>query len=299
MKKITVLLFAFILLFLPFNTFAYEVDGYLENTFGEISVINSPGAGSNVIEESKLPLNTIMLKANFNQYVFKEWADYYSITLGTNFLSSSTNDTTIYQYTTNINNKESKLKGESDLDNIYFDLLLANYLLEYSTPNESYLVLIGFEYDNYSYDVMDGYYYDYGTDSKTTIGGKISYHQIQYHIPYLGLIFNRNFNNSLKNRFIFKFSPYAYTNNKSNNFYEDYTNDSKNTGNYLSLSNNIRYKLNKDMYITGGFKYKFLDANGKGSRYYYSGSMEGTTYDLKTDIESEEYGVNVGIQYLF
>lgn len=297
MKKLLVLLFAFMLLFIPFSTSAYEVDLNLESKFGDLFVTNEPPTGN--IEESSLPLNTIMLKANFNQYIFRDWADFYSITLGTNFLNTSTNNAEILYYDENINNKVGKLKGNTDLKSFYFDLLLANYLLDYSTPKENYLILIGYEYDNFSYDIGKGSYYNYDTDNKTSISNNIASHNVQTHIPYLGFIYNRKFTNQIKNRFVFKFSPYTYTINSSKNFYNKCVSDSISDGNYFSLKNNIRYKINKDMYVTGGLQYKSINTTGSGTRYYYAGANEGTSYDIKPKVKVTEYSLNIGIQYLF
>src|SRR6056297_1684966 len=296
MKKLTVVIFTLILLLIPLSTAAYEADLNLESKFGELVVTNIP-VNTN-IEKSDLSLNTIMLKASFNQYIFKEWADYYSLTFGTNLLDTSTEDTEIITYNQNINNKINKLKGETNFNSLYFDLLLANYLLDYSTPNKSYLILIGYEYDNYSYDSKKGSYYVYDTENKTNLNN-IATHNIQYHMPYFGFIFNKNFNEKIKNRFVFKFSPYTYASLSSNNFYKDYTNESTTTGNFFAIKNNVRYNINKDMYITGGVQFKTINNDGSGTRYYYSGINEGNSYNIDTDLQFEEYSLNIGIQYLF
>lgn len=298
MKKRAVLLFAFILLFMSFNVSAYQADINLESKFGDL-IITDTISGTNLKEESTLPLKTIMLKANFNQYIFKEWADFYSVTLGGNFINTSTEDTKIINYTQNINNKNTRLKGETNLDSLYFDFLLANYLLDYSTPKQSFLILIGFEYDSYSYETENGSSYDYATDTQTNINNKILSQKVKNHIPYLGIIFNKNFTNNIKNRFVIKFSPYTYTNISSNNYYDDYTIDSTNSGTLLSVKDNVRYSINKDMYLTGGAQYKLLTGDGSGTRYYYSGPSEGTSINLDSELELEEYSLNIGIQYLF
>ena len=283
MKKLLILLFAFILLFIPVRTNAYEVDFNLESKLGDLVVTNTPPVGN--IEENNLSLNTIMLKANFNQYIFREWADFYSISLGTNLLDTSTEDTEIIYYEESLYNKVDKLKGNTELNSFYFDLLLANYLLDYSTPRESYLILIGYEYDNFNYETKENI--------------KIASHDIQTHIPYIGFIYNRNFTRNIKNRFIFKFSPYTYTNNSSKNYNNTYINDSTSDGNYFSLKNNVRYKINKDMYFTAGAQFKALNTTGSGNRYYYSGVNEGISYNINSETEVEEYSLNIGIQYLF
>ncbi|MFO7815468.1 MAG: hypothetical protein R6V14_07010 [Halanaerobiales bacterium] len=298
MKKILILLFIFILLLFPINTEAYEIDIELGKTFGEIEHTTSI-QGSNLYSQSTLPLDSTLLKINFNQYIFKDWADYYSITLGSNFFDTSTKEAEIINYTYDINNKESKLSGNTTLENFYLDFLLANYLLEYSTPKQSYLILIGYEYDNYGLNVKNGTYYDYSTNNHNNINNKISYHRTQYHIPYLGMILNRNINKTLKNRLVVKLSPYAYTRNSTQNYYDTYTGKSSGDGNYLFVNNKTRYNFRENMYFTGGLQYKILNTDGPGERYFYDGGQQGTKQDLETHTQTEEYNLSFGVEYLF
>ena len=298
MKKILSLLFIFIILLIPINIQAYEVDVEVGNTYGEIEYTNSiQGSNSNI--KSIFPLNSSLLQVNFNQYIFKDWADYYSVTLGSNLFNKSTKKAEIINFTDNINNKQSKLTGETSLESFYLDFLLANYLLEYSTPKQSYLILIGYEYDNYVHSVQDGSFYDYSNNTKTNISGNIVNHKTKYHIPYLGMILNRNINKTFKNRLIFKFSPYTYTGSSTNNYYEDYTFESTENGTYLLLKNKTRYNFKENIYFTGSLQYKRLDTDGTGERYFYDGSNQGITQELQAETFTEEYNLSIGIEYLF
>ncbi|MCF8000603.1 MAG: omptin family outer membrane protease [Halanaerobiales bacterium] len=298
MKKILTLLFILVVLFFSINTQAYEVDIEIGNTYGEIEYTTSiTGSSSNI--KSTLPLNSSLLQVNFNQYIFKDWADYYSVTLGSNLFNKSTKKAEIINFTDNINNKQSKLTGETSLENFYLDFLLANYLLEYSTPKQSYLILIGYEYDNYVHSVENGNFYDYSNNTQTNTNGNVVNQKTKYHIPYLGLILNRNINKSFKNRLIFKFSPYAFTDTSTKNYYEDYTLESTEDGSYLLLKNKTRYNFKENIYITGSLQYKRLDTNGTGERYFYDGSNQGLTQDFQANTFTEEYNLNIGIEYLF
>lgn len=303
MKKITVLLFALIILFVPTISEAYQIDGNIAKEFGHIDIINSISSDLNFTEQNELPLNTVMLKANFNQYIFQDWADYYSVTLGSNFISSNTSDFKIIEYDQNIYDKKSLITGKTYLDRYYLDFLLANYLLEYSTPKKSYLVLVGYEFNKYLYQVKNGSYYNYENNTQGNINDIINEQHIQTHIPYLGLIFNQNFTDNLKNRFILKYSSYAYVTNRSKNHYKNYINELNNSGNfkgdYYSISNDLRFKIKSDIYITGGAQYKILNTTGKGTRNYYNNTLENQTFNLNSNIEFESYNINLGIQYLF
>src|SRR6056297_2061241 len=298
-KKIfTILILGFILLF-SFNTYAYQSDFYFDKNYGELELdlnprSSTPGYSTNY----KLPLETLVFKANFNEYIFKDWADYYSLTIGSNLLGTNSDNTITINYVDNINNKDSKFNNKTNYEKFYFDFQLANYLLEYSTPKETYLILIGYEYENSVYTLEDGSYYDYSTSTSTTLDGKISDLAFQNHIPYLGMIMNKNINPKLKNRFMMKFSPYAYINNSENNYYHEYNSKGNSTGNYLYLNNNIRYNLNKNMYLTSGLSYNMLNTNGEAERYYYDGDNQGTSVTVDQNLELEQYSINIGFQYL-
>jgi len=298
MKKILILLFIFIVLFPSLNTQAYEIDIEVGNNFGEIEYTSSiNGSNSNI--KSTLPLNTSLLQVNFNQYIFKDWADYYSASIGSNLFNKDTKEGKIINYTNNMNNKQGKLIGETNLESLYLDFLLANYLLEYSTPKQSYLILIGYEYDNYIHSINNGTYYDYSNDTQNSTNGKIGHHKTRYHIPYLGMILNRNINKTFKNRLIFKFSPYAFTETSANNYYEDYTIESTENGNYFSLKNKTRYHFRENIYFTGGLQYKRLNTKGSGERYFYEGSNQGTNQEIQVNTLTEVYNLSIGIEYLF
>ena len=298
-KLVTILILVFILIF-SFNTYAYQSDFYFENNYGDLKLdlnpkSSTPGYSSNY----KLPLETLMFKANFNEYIFKDWADYYSLTIGSNLLGTNSENTTTINYIDNINNKVSKLNNKTNYEKFYFDLQLANYLLEYSTPKETYLILIGYEYENSVYSLNDGSYYDYSSSTSTTLDSKISDLSFQNHLAYLGMIINKNINQKLKNRFMLKFSPFAYINNSENNYYQEYNSKGNSSGNYLYLNNNLRYNLNKNMYLTGGLSYKMLNTDGESERYYYDGVNQGTSVAVDQNLNFEQYSVNIGFQYLF
>lgn len=298
MKKILILLFIFVVLIIPINIQAYEVDIEVGKTYGEIEYSTSiQGSNSNI--KSTLPLDSSFLQVNFNQYIFKDWADYYSVSLGSNLFNKDTKNAEIINFTNNINNKQSKLAGETTLDNFYLDFLLANYLLEYSTPKQSYLILIGYEYDNYIHNVKNGTHYDYTTDTQNNINGNINHQKTKYHIPYLGMILNRNINRTLKNRLVIKFSPYAYIDTSTQNYYDDYIIESTENGNYLFLKDKVRYNFKENIYFTGGLQYKRINTDGSGERYFYDGVNQGTTQDLQLNTLTEEYNLSVGIEYLF
>ncbi len=298
MKKILILLFIITVLFFPINTQAYEIDIELGNTFGETEYTTSI-QGSNSYIKSTLPLNSSLLKVNFNQYIFKDWADYYSVTLGSNLFNKDTKDAEIINFNDNINNKQSKLTGKTTLESFYFDFLLANYLLEYSTPKQNYLILIGYEYANYVHSIKNGTYYDYSADTQNSINDNIEHNKSKYHIPYLGMILNRNINKTLKNSLVIKFSPYTSIGTSIQNYYQNYTINSTEKGNYLFLNNKARYNFKENIYFTGGLQYKRINAEGTGERYFYSGANQGSTQELQTNILTEEYSLNVGIEYLF
>lgn len=303
MKKITVLLFAFILLFIPTISEAYQIDGNISKEFGYIDIINSTPSDLEFTEHNKLPLDTVMFKANFNQYIFKDWADYYSVTLGSNLINFNTSGFEIIEYDKNKYDQKKLTTGNTYLNRYYIDFLLANYLLEYSTPKKSYLVLFGYEFNKYLYKVNSGSYYNYIDNAQENIDGNINEQHVQTHIPYVGLIFNQNFTNDLKNRFIFKYSSYAYINNWSKNHYKNYINELNNNvnfkGNYYSISNDLRFKINNDFYITGGAQYKIFNTTGKGTRSYYNNSSQNQSYTLNSTIKLNGYNINLGIQYLF
>lgn len=298
MKKTLIILFIFIVLLFPLNTQAYEGDIELGETFGKIESTGSiQGSSSNI--KTTFPLNSTFLQVNFNQYIFKDLADYYSVNLGTNIFNKKTNKATIINYNDNIHNKQSKLTGETTLESFYLDFLLANFLLEYSTPSQSYLILIGYEYDNYVHSVKNGTHYDYSAGTQNSINGMIDQHKTQYHIPYLGMIFNKNINKNLKNKLVFKFSPYTSIGTAIQNYYEDYIIESTEKGNYLSLNNKVRYNFKDNIYFTGGLQYKRINTDGTGERYFYDGANQGTTQQLQTNTLTEEYNLSIGIEYLF
>lgn len=298
-KLITIFILGFILLF-SFNTYAYQSDFYFEKNYGELEIdLNPRSSTAGYSTNYKLPLETLVFKANFNEYIFKDWADYYSLTIGSNLLGTNTENSTAINFIDNINNKDSRFNNKTNYENFYFDLQLANYLLEYSTPKETYLILIGYEYENSVYRLEDGSYYDYSSSSSTNLDGKTSDLDYQNHLAYLGMIMNKNINQSLKNRFTIKFSPFAYINNSEKNYYHEYYSKGNSTGNYLYLNNNLRYNLNKNMYLTGGLSYKLLNTDGENNRYYYDGANQGTSVTVNQSLESEQYSINIGFQYLF
>lgn len=301
MKKTTViiLLIGFIFL-ISFNTYAYQTDFYFEKNYGELEFdLNPKSSTPGYSTEYKLPLDTSVFKANFNEYIFQDWADYYSLTIGSNLLGTSTNNTTTVNYIDNINNRVSRLNNKTNYESFYLDILLANYLLEYSTPEKTYLILIGYEYENSVFNLTDGSIYDYSSSTSTTLNGEISDLDFQNHLVYLGMIFNKNFNQTLKNKFVVKVSPYAYTKNSENNYYQSYNSKGDSLGTYIYLNNNIRYNLNKNMYLTGGLSYKLLNTSGETERYYYDGANQGSTVNVDQTLKSEQYSINFGFQYLF
>ncbi len=301
MKKTTVfILMIGIITLISFNTYAYQTDIYFDKTYGDLELNLDPRSTTpGYSTEYKLPLDTLVFKANFNEYIFKDWADYYSLTIGSNILGTSTRNTETINYIENINNRVININNKTNYETFYLDILLANYLLEYSTPEKTYLILIGYEYENSVYKLTDGSIYNYSTSTNTTLNGEITDLDFQNHLIYLGMIFNKNITRNFKNKFVVKYSPYAYTKNSENNYYQNYQSEGTSQGSYISVSDNIRYNLNKNMYLTGGLSYKLLNTTGERERYYYDGTNQGSTVTVDQELKSQQYSINVGFQYLF
>jgi hypothetical protein len=301
MKKITVfILLISIITLISFNTYAYQTDIYFDKSYGDLELNLDPRSTTpGYSTEYKLPLDTLVFKANFNEYIFKDWADYYSLTIGSNIIGTKTRNAETINYIDNINNRVNTITNETNYQTFYLDILLANYLLEYSTPEKTYLILIGYEYENSVYSLTDGSIYDYSTSTTTTLNGEITDLDFQNHLVYLGMIFNKNITRTLKNKFVVKYSPYAYTKNSETNYYQNYQSEGTNQGSYIYVSDNIRYNLNKNMYLTGGLSYKLLNTTGDTERYYYGGANQGSTVNVGQELKSEQYSINVGLQYLF
>jgi|GEM_PF-2240153 hypothetical protein len=301
MKKTTVFILLIGIIFLiSFNTYAYQTDIYFDKSYGDLELnLNPRSTTPGYSTEYKLPLDTLVFKANFNEYIFKDWADYYSLTIGSNIIGTKTRNTKTINYIDNINNKVNTITNETNYQTFYLDILLANYLLEYSTPEKTYLILIGYEYENSVYSLTEGSIYDYSTSTTTNLNGEITDLDFQNHLVYLGMIFNKNITRTLKNKFVVKYSPYAYTKNSETNYYQNYQSKGSNQGSYMYVSDNIRYNLTKNMYLTGGLSYKLLNTTGDTERYYYGGANQGSTVNVDQELKSEQYSINVGFQYLF
>ncbi|MCF8008402.1 MAG: hypothetical protein K9K32_01440 [Halanaerobiales bacterium] len=300
MKKIISIFIICLFLLIPTQGLTKELNFNISKTYGTIGEYFLDNTNTVADNHIKLPTDTSLFNINYNKYVFKDWADYYSVTFGSNIISSGVKPYQDNYFNNSTDNKVARLKGESSFNTFYIDILLANYLLEYSTPKDNYLVLIGYQYDNLKYSSKDGNHYDYSTDTTTNITNKISDFNKSNHIPYLGFMYNRNLTKfNLKNELTFKVSPYLYSTSHEDNYYNDYIITSTNKGYSLSIDNRLHYIVNTDFYLSGGFKYKKLNGSGSGEKSFYEGPYSGNSYHLDTSLDSNQYEFNLGLMYRF